>query len=108
MFCTASHSSRGLILESVYQEIRSDPFILKILEQLGNNENPPKGFISEHGHLLYKGGLVIPDSLSYIPKLLHEYHDSAVGGHSKELKTYQRLANHVYHCGCYPIKCGSR
>lgn len=35
--------------------------------------------------------MVIPKSTSYIPKLLQEYHDSAVGGHLGDLKTYFRM-----------------
>lgn len=50
------------------------------------------GFLIANGRVTYKGRIVIPQSSSFIPKLLHEYHDSVLGGHSGEFKTYQRLA----------------
>lgn len=46
--------------------------------------------------LLYKGRMVIPNNKSINRKLLHEYHDSAMGGHNEVLKTYLRLVANWY------------
>lgn len=42
--------------------------------------------------MFYKGWVVIPRSSNQISELLREYHDSPVGGHSGDLKTYLRMA----------------
>ncbi|WOH12351.1 hypothetical protein DCAR_0831853 [Daucus carota subsp. sativus] len=41
---------------------------------------------------MFKGRVVIPKKSAFIPGLLHEYHDSMMGGHAGKLKTYLRLA----------------
>lgn len=53
----------------------------------------------EHGKLFYQNGLVIPKTSAYITKLLQEYHDSVMGGHSGDLKSYHRLAREWYWMG---------
>ena len=45
------------------------------------------------------GRLVIPRSSSFIPTLLQVYHDSPLGGHSREFKTYKRVATKWYWMG---------
>ena len=53
-------------------------------------------FTLAHG-LLYKNGrLVIPSGSPFIPKLLEQFHASAIGGHEGELKTFKRLTQEVY------------
>lgn len=73
-------------------EANSDPFIMKIKEDIMSNQKNHVGFSVVDGRLLYKGRTVIPRSASMIPILLKEYHDSVVGGHSGDLKTYLRVA----------------
>ena len=43
--------------------------------------------------------LVLPHSSSFIPTLLRVYHDSPLGGHSGEFKTYKRVAAEWYWMG---------
>ena len=45
------------------------------------------------------GRLVIPRSSSFIPTLLQVYHDSPLGRHSREFKTYKRVATKWYWMG---------
>lgn len=46
--------------------------------------------------LLYKGRIVISKTLVFIPQLLREYHDSPVGGHSGDIKTYLMMATYWF------------
>lgn len=48
------------------------------------------------GKLRYNGRMVIPKTSKIIPTLLKSYHDSLVGGHVGEVKTYLRLAGDWY------------
>ena len=47
--------------------------------------------------------MVIPSRSSLIPKLLFEFHDSAVGGQNGEFKTYLRFTRRLV-LGCYAQK----
>ena len=63
------------------------------LERLSTKgEHVPTGFTLNNDRLLYKGRYVLARSSPFIPVLLHEYHDSPLGGHAGELKTYLQLA----------------
>lgn len=55
-------------------------------------ETAQGGFQLVDNKLLYKGRYVLPQKSIFIPVLLKEYHDSVIGGHSGELKTYLRMA----------------
>lgn len=57
------------------------------------------GFTVEGGKVRNKGRLVILKSSSLIPRLLVGFHDSAVGGHAGEFKTYLRIAEEWYWVG---------
>lgn len=46
--------------------------------------------------LKYKGRMVIQKHSYLVPILLQAYHDSPVGGHSGDSKTYQRIAQEWY------------
>lgn len=50
------------------------------------------GFVVQGDKLFYKGRYVIPRASTLIPTLLNLYHNSRVGGHGGEVKTYLRLA----------------
>lgn len=51
-----------------------------------------EGFKIVDGRVLYKGRYVIPSKSTTIPILLREYHDSAIGEHGGDVKTYIRMA----------------
>ena len=57
------------------------------------------GFRLQDGELWYKERRVIPKTSSFIPLLLTHNHDSVVGGHAGEVKTYLRLAAEWYWSG---------
>lgn len=79
---------QGLDWTQLYAEIRSDP----VLCQLRKNIEAAGGTLSHytlaHDLILYKSRTVLPRLSPHIPKLLYMYHDSPLGGHNGEYKTY--------------------
>jgi hypothetical protein len=52
--------------------------------------------ILKGGLLYHEGRVVIPKNSPRIAWLLHEFHDTAVGGHSGFLRTYKKVSSLVY------------
>ena len=92
-------SSYTVNWEDVQRQIKADRGIQQICEAIEKGQHCPSGYTLAQGVLRYKGRVVIPASSTLVQKLLSEYHDSPVGGHSGEFKTYQRLAQEWFWCG---------
>lgn len=76
-------------------QIQNDKDLGPVLTALEKGEASLPGFVLEKG-LLYKNGcVVVPSGSPFIPKLLEQFHSSAIGGHEGALKTYKRLAQEV-------------
>lgn len=85
---------QGVEWSILRQEINSDSLLQQITLDLQYF-----GFSLVKGKLFYKGGYV------------KEFHDSAVGGHSRDLKTYLRAADLYWHgmrkgMASYVFECG--
>lgn len=78
---------------SLMTEIERDPFLNKLKEDVENKKRKFPEFEVAAGRLLFKKRLVISKHSTFIPTIMKEYHDSPVGGHSGELKTYLRIAS---------------
>lgn len=78
--------------KDLQNESKKDSFISLVMQDIQTAMKEHAGFTVKDGKLFYKNRFVIPKASSYIPILLKEYHNSPVGGHSSELKTYLRLA----------------
>lgn len=77
------------------EEVATDSFLTQIKNELQHGREVPHFSLVEC-KLLFKGRYVIPPASFVIPILLREYHDSPMGGHAGELKTYLRLASEWY------------
>lgn len=97
--CSTMVSSGGVPWDEIRKQIQHDPFISQLRETLEKGKEVPKGYTLENGVVKYKGRLVIPNTSILVQSLLHEYHDTPMGGHSRDLKTYQRLASEWYWLG---------
>lgn len=86
--CTSHGIDWGTLDESVQQ----DEVLGPIKQRLEAGEEVLKGFTIEHSQLRYKGRYVLPKTSPFIITSLHEYHDSPLGGHMGEHKTYSRIA----------------
>lgn len=85
----------GVQWADLLPQVQNDPFIQQVREDTSTGQ-PLKGYNIDQGILRYKGRLVIPSKPSLVDHLLREYHDTPLGGHSGDFKTYQRLAQEWY------------
>ena len=83
--------------EKLRAEVESDDLLACIRKDLSQDISTYVGFTLRNGLLLYKDRLVVPHSSSFIPLILVKFHSSPVGGHSGEIKTYQRIASKLYY-----------
>lgn len=81
------------------KEVETDPFFMKILNDLKGYSEAHKGFSIQNDLLFYKSRLVIPRTSSLIPAIFEEFHGSQIGGHSGEDRSYQRIASEVFWIG---------
>lgn len=80
----------------IREEIEKDAMIQRLKHEIEKEGAEHKGFTVVEGTLLYKGRILIPSKSHIAVTLLKEYHSTAMGGHSGELKTYLRLAAEWY------------
>ncbi|XP_060965128.1 transposon Tf2-1 polyprotein [Cannabis sativa] len=96
--CVILTTSSWLDWNVVHQEVLADPFLAKICADLEQHKEV-SGFSFDHGQLRYKGRVVLVATSSLLPQFLKEYHETPIGGHSGESRTYQRLRADVFWTG---------
>jgi len=80
--------------------VEEDPYI----QSMGRvaTEQPGGSYKWHQGLLLYKGRVnIVPDNTTLKAKLLHEVHDTKVGGHSDVLRTLKKLRQQFYWPGIH-------
>lgn len=92
-------SAGGIEWLDILKKIEEDTFLHQLKSDLASGKSCPKGYELVHDVVRYKGRLVVPHKSDLVVTLLKEYHDSPVGGHSGEYKTYQRLKKEWYWMG---------
>ena len=80
-------------------ELEHDEFLQRIRDEIQSGNRQHVGFTVEQGLVYYKGRLVLPKASKLISTIISEFHNSPMGGHSGETKTYQRLAAELYWVG---------
>ena len=95
-----------LDFDKVREEVDKDVRLAKIRKGIEEGLDEWPMYSLQNGQLLYKERLVLPKGSTLIPPLLNEYHSSLVGGHSRFLRTYKRMAGDIYWEGMKKdIKC---
>ena len=82
--------------DKLKSEVGTDEFFSRIVQDLSQGTAAHSGFTLQQGLLFFKGLLFIPRSSYFIPTILAKFHSAPIGGHSKEAKTYQRIASELY------------
>ena len=83
-------------LDDIDFEIAKDNTLHRIKETLKQGLPTKHEYTLVQGQLFYKNKLVLPVRSSFIPLILHECHDSLVGGHWGVLKTLKRVLTSLY------------
>lgn len=78
--------------DNLDKEVATNPLLKQIGLDLTTNAKTHAGFELYNNKLLFKDRYAIPRSSSFVPKLMKSCHDSSVGGHAGDVKTYLRLA----------------
>lgn len=89
----------GIEWVEVLKLIEGDAFMQQLKADLIAGKPCPKGYELVHDIVRYKGRIVVPSKSELVEVLLKEYHDSPIGGHSGEFKTYQRLMKEWFWLG---------
>lgn len=99
IMCGALITTMGVDWQELETEIGQETTLQLIKKELMMGEREHKGYHLTDGVLMYKGQKVIPKTSRFVPILLKEYHDSAMGGHAGEFKTYTRMAGDLFWVG---------
>lgn len=83
-------------LDELALQVEKDEGLQAIIQALKDEDNAPAGYYLKEGHLFHEGRLVIPTKSPFIPSLMKQFHDSAIGGHEGVLKSFKRMAREVF------------
>jgi hypothetical protein len=82
--------------EGLEEEVQADEKLKAMVQALIGDPMSHPGYQLKGGRLFHEGRVVIPKQSPRIAWLLHEFHDTAVGGHSGSLRTYKKISKLVY------------
>ena len=86
-------------LEAIYLKAHNDPTLSTMWDAVKNGTIYIKGYEEKEGHVWYKGHLVLSPHSLHKEVVIHELHDTPIGGHSSMLRTYKRIASNFYWVG---------
>lgn len=69
----------------IQQEVNQDLDLLRIMNEIQVDPLSHVKYSLEHNQLPYKNWFVMSSKSSLIPSILHTFHDSIMGGHSRFL-----------------------
>ena len=78
----------------IKEEVEKDVKLKEIIKKSQNED--VADYSLQQGILKYKNRVVISKSLTSLSTILHTYHDSVLGAHSRYLRTYKHLMGKLY------------
>lgn len=82
------------IWEEIKRAAKEDPYIQNMSRVAV--DQPHGHYVWRNGLLRYKERVIVPDDPALRSKLMHEMHDTKMGGHSGILRTYKKLGQQFY------------
>ncbi|RVW48758.1 Transposon Tf2-8 polyprotein [Vitis vinifera] len=82
------------VWDEIRREANSNPYMQRI-GQLATKQ-PRQPYQWRNGLVCYNNRIVVPPGSPLIHRLLREFHDTPMGGHSGILRTYKRLSQQFY------------
>jgi len=95
-FLMAITQNQSQLLHQIRDAVNENTELKEILQLCLQNQPPNPHYSVADELLLWKGCLVIPKSHSLINTILHELHDTMIGGHSGYTRTLKRVAAQFY------------
>ena len=86
-------------LADIQREAQTDSKLTAMREALSKNPSSNHGYEVRGEQLWFKGRLVLPQNSRFKNALLHEFHDTPIGGHLGIFRTYKRVAASFYWVG---------
>ena len=86
-------------LEEICNEAHHDPKLSSIKEALKNGAHNTHGLVERDRLLWNKDRLVLPPNSSHKEGVIHEFHNTPMGGHSSMFRTYKRIVSNFYWVG---------
>ena len=81
-----------LDVDKIDEEVRKDPYLSRVIEELEKNSSSHRHYTLQHGRLFYKGRLVLSSNSAWIPRLLQEFHSILVGGPFWSLQNLSKVS----------------
>ena len=86
-------------MEEIHYEAHHDPSLANLRNAIKKGEAAVQKFSDKDGLLWYQGRLVLPTGSRHKLMVIHEFHNTPIGGHSGALRTYKRVPANFYWVG---------
>ena len=86
----------ALQLEEISSEVDKVPELQKLIQEWQHDHSAHPQYSVVQGRLLRQGKMVVPQKSPIIGLIMHEFHDSKVGGHGGVLRTQKRISEVFY------------
>lgn len=77
------------------EEVQADQKLRSVVQDLLGQPDARRGYQLKKDRLFYKDRIVLPKHSPQIPTILHEFHDSAVGGHLGNLVFWEGMKKDI-------------
>lgn len=96
LFVFAWYEPQPMFLQELKAHVAADPRLQGIMQAIQTDAPLDPAYKLHDGLLYWKDRLVLPASPTLIQQVLHEYHNSPIGGHAGVTRTLARVSSQFY------------